>query len=342
MSDLVWAAEHDYLILGTRFRVRTTHRGDGATLSRLLEPFNYGRRTGVRGRNTLSLVRGDALEPPEPGAFVTFVDRSRLDTGTDLDGQVANLLADLNRMAIEECPAFAVHAGVVSINGRGVAFPAESGGGKTTLTAACLQRGFNYASDEALVIDVETGRALRYPKPLALTRWSRARLNIDDGKPNRNEPNGERLFTASELAGDLSDPEFDLGHVVLAEYGHQGTTLAEAPAHDAMAALLRLSFNHYKHGERAFRLAADLANRVQAWRLNYGDPSEAANLMRRTFAGMRFGALLAQLSFGSQQITNWMLDIPLPFRAGLAKVHVCPLRLVGALAIHSLPALIMT
>ncbi len=55
--------------------------------------------------------------------------------------------------------------------------------------------------------------------------------------------------------------------------------LKEAPAHEAMVALLTYSFNHFKHGVRAFDLAAELANRVEVWRLDYHDPIAAARLL---------------------------------------------------------------
>ena len=52
-------------------------------------------------------------------------------------------------------------------------------------------------------------------------------------------------------------------------------------ASEAMGELLDKSFNHYKVGERAFHLAAELANGAQAWRLDYSDPRQAAELLAR-------------------------------------------------------------
>src|SRR5512136_1043844 len=84
----------------------------------------------------------------------------------------------------------AVHAGVVASAGAVVAFPGESGAGKSTITAACLVAGFDYVSDEALCIDVADGRVVAYPKPIALASsgWAmigatdRAATGIDDGE----------------------------------------------------------------------------------------------------------------------------------------------------------------
>ncbi len=276
----MWAAEQDFLMLGTRFRIQATHAEHLEEPSRLLDPFDYGGRTGVRGRHTFSIAGGDLVGVREPGTAAVFRDCQRLHLGEGPDASLDALLATMNRLAVEECRDFAVHAGVVSIGGVGVAFPAESGDGKTTLTAACLLQGFAYASDEAMVVSADSNAIVRYPKPLALSQWSRNVLGMDT-RESTEMGHAESYVTASQLGAELADPEFELGHIVLAEYGHGESSLEQAPAHEAMAALLRLSFNHYKDGERAFRLAARLATDAQVWRLRYGDPIQAAQLLRR-------------------------------------------------------------
>ena len=49
-----------------------------------------------------------------------------------------------------------VHASVVMLNGRAVAFVGQSGWGKSTLAAHMQQRGHLLVSDDALVIDLST------------------------------------------------------------------------------------------------------------------------------------------------------------------------------------------
>lgn len=281
-SDLVWAAEHHYQFLDTRFRVQSSRLDDADEVARLLSPFAVDGNGDVESRLTFSLLRGDHVDPAETDTCIALCDGRRLAARSNVDDQLIAILASMNQIAIADCTAFAIHAGVVAIDGVGVAFPAESGGGKTTLTGACLANGFAYGSDEALVVSERSGMVIRYPKPLALTPWSRSQLNVNSHADASDHPDaGERLFPASEFGADLADPEFRLKHVVLTEFGHDAATLEQAPGRDAMTALLRLSFNHFKHGERAFRLAADLANDVTTWRLRYGDPLAAADLLRR-------------------------------------------------------------
>lgn len=60
-----------------------------------------------------------------------------------------------------------VHAGVVAIDGRALLLPGRSTSGKTTLTAALLQAGAEYGSDEYAVLSPD-GLVHPYPRPLSV------------------------------------------------------------------------------------------------------------------------------------------------------------------------------
>ncbi len=208
---------------------------------------------------------------PHDGPYDVYHDCSRLARDTDLGSALAVLVAGVNRAAIEQSRFFAVHSGVVASPNGVVAFPAMSGEGKTTLTAALVKRGFDYVSDEALVFN-DDGKVLPYPKPFALSDWSAQALGLTPDGP-------ETLVVASGLGGAVYTRTDPLTDVVIAEYGHQQPVLEETSKSEAIAALISLSFNHYKNPERAFRLATETARAVRVWRLHYGDPLEAAELV---------------------------------------------------------------
>jgi len=175
---------------------------------------------------------------------------------------------------ISACDTFAVHAGVVGWDGGILALPAESGGGKSTLTAALVRAGFGYLSDEALVI-ADSGAVVGYPKPFALSQWSAGSLGLkSDG--------AERLVTPDQLGGGFFAGEGRLTDLVLAEYGHDKTGLHPLPRSQAVAALIRLSFNHYRDPERAFQLSTSVARDLRVWKLDYDHPLDAAELLSST------------------------------------------------------------
>lgn len=188
-----------------------------------------------------------------------------------------SLVALVNQSAIGQLSEFAVHASVVAYGDRIVAFPALSGGGKTTLAAASVLAGAEYISDEALVLD-DDGGVIPYPKPMALSSWSCEVL----GLPGND---GETLVLPDGLGGKTHADTSALTDLVLAEYGHDSTILEPLARSQAMTSLISLSFNHYKDPERAFRIASEVARRVNVWKLAYDDPLEAARTVSTTVRG---------------------------------------------------------
>jgi HprK-related kinase A len=60
------------------------------------------------------------------------------------------------------------HAGAVAVGQTGIILPAQSGSGKSTLTAALVADGCTYFSDEAAVIDPDSGLLLPFQKAIKL------------------------------------------------------------------------------------------------------------------------------------------------------------------------------
>jgi hypothetical protein len=281
LSSLVWVAEFPLRLLDTTvvLRVDTQEAAEGA--GRLLAPFLIDEAPDIEGRSCFDLVDGDhtGIER-RAGMLLAYRDGKLLGGGDTWADAFGSMMANINRRAIDEYTGFALHAGVVATSGRAIAFPADSGGGKSTFTAACLQAGFDYVSDEALCIDVDIGAVKAYPKPLGLSAWSRQRLGIEEGSLAFPAARNEGMVAPADLGASIATDPIELSHFVIPEYGKSGTSLVEAPGHVAMATLIEYSFNHYRHGERAFTLAAQLANQVDVWRLDYDDPVEAAKLVK--------------------------------------------------------------
>lgn len=193
------------------------------------------------------------------------------------------LVADLNRNAVDQYEGFAAHSGVIAVDGRAIALPADSKGGKSTLTAAAVMAGFDYASDESLCLDLETGRVEPYPKPITLSGDSCRLLGLEE--PADDEHLGERAFIPEDLGGKTSSNGLKLTDVVFSEYGHEGASLTPVSASEIVAGLLKWSFNHYKHPAESFQTVTDIARTARAWRLTYGEPGEAAALLRSELVG---------------------------------------------------------
>jgi hypothetical protein len=187
------------------------------------------------------------------------------------------LLTDINALAIDTFQGLAVHAGVVAFNQNVIAFPAESGAGKSTLTAACLSAGFDYVSDEALCVGWPAGEIVCYPKPLSLSRASLALLDLPDA--NGNDVDGKLLVSSATLGARRFSSDLHLSDIVLPVRSGGPTRLLPLPRSEGLAALLRMSFNHYKRPRAAFELATKLVSNCHVWQLEYSLPGPAAELL---------------------------------------------------------------
>jgi hypothetical protein len=170
----------------------------------------------------------------------------------------------------------------VAHEGAVVALAAVSGGGKSTLTAACVLQGWDYVSDEALRLR-DDGIVRAYAKPLSLDASSLSVLSL--GEP-ADVDEGEVTVGVADLRGRLSHDELRLAEVVFlsrSSDGHPPAELLPLHASEVLTGLLALSFNHYKAPAQRVALLAAAAARSRAWRLRYSDARQAAGVLSEAF-----------------------------------------------------------
>lgn len=201
-------------------------------------------------------------------------------TACDRFALPSTLLSAVNVAVLARTRRLAVHAGVVSVDGRSIAFPGGSGAGKSTITAACLRRGFEYVSDEALCLDLATALVHPFLRPLALDDNSWRLLGESTEGGGSALAASERVVSAFQLGARSVLAAQPLGHVVLLAREPGRLQLAPVRRGDALAALLRHSFNHYLMPEAAVDVVHRAVSAAQTWRLSYSDPLDAAALLR--------------------------------------------------------------
>lgn len=188
---------------------------------------------------------------------------------------LSTIATTFNRHALEGTPHFAAHAAVVAGGDRCVALVATSGTGKSTLTAALLQLGVGYVSDEALCLDAD-GAVVPYPRPLGLLPWTRRALGV----PARWSAEEETQVSAAELgAAAVGSPPPVTDVVLLRREEGQPSALRPAARQQAAGELLRRSFNHHRDPARAFRLVHEVLASSRAWEMTVGPPRAAAALV---------------------------------------------------------------
>jgi len=185
------------------------------------------------------------------------------------------LLAELTRLAVQHSPRLCLHAGVVSCPTGTVVVPGSSGLGKSTLTAALVQAGFGYLSDEVLAIPRTGGLPARFARPIAVGPESWTVLGLD---PALRPAAGDERLIEPERLGRLAEPA-PIRHILLAERRPGGPELAEQSRGTAVPVLLSRAFNHFRDPAGSFQAAVALARQAQVWMVRYQQAPELAELL---------------------------------------------------------------
>jgi hypothetical protein len=148
------------------------------------------------------------------------------------------------------------------------------------MTAACMLAGFAYVSDEALCIDPAQAQITPYPKSLALARSAGRLLGRPDLLEAGLDVGDETIVSPAQLGAEVATGELRLAHVVELVRAEGPPQLVPQPRQRGLAALLSLSFNHYKQPRTSFEVVSSLATGFASWRLEYADPRSAAALLR--------------------------------------------------------------
>jgi hypothetical protein len=270
----MWALDATCAWLDTTFRIRCQDEELGEQLGRLLRAMRV--ESGAKRPHAAYAIRSAS------GRFELYRGRHPAAPPGAADQILDRLITDLNRTALAAFTGFATHAGVVANRETAVVFPASSGGGKSTLTAACILQGFEYVSDEALCLTFDDARLVPYPRPIGVSSWSRGVLGIGDVSSERE---ADAYVAAADLRGQVATGELRVGNVVLFELQAGPPDLAPLPRSEVLASLVRLSFNHYKRPRRSFEIASEVASGCRAWKLSCGDPLASAELLRRELVG---------------------------------------------------------
>jgi hypothetical protein len=254
-------------VLGLAFDVRARDPHLISYVERLFQPFPDGGRTD----HQYALV--------DSGPCELRFDGDRIGEAEVVEGLVATLVHDLNRRALEDCAHLVIHAGGVEHGGTGIVFPAAMEAGKTTLTAGLVRAGFDYLSDEAVIIDRETLRIHRYPKPLSLDRGAWALF--PELEPQSDLPSDEYKADQWQVPpGDIRPHalggECPVSLMVFPRYEQgAGTAVEPLGRGEALVELAKNTFKFDVQGAPTLDVLAEVVRPAACYRLTSGDLDRA-------------------------------------------------------------------
>jgi hypothetical protein len=184
---------------------------------------------------------------------------------------------EINQLAIDRTGGrLRFHAGAVERDGEVVMIAGDSGRGKSTLTAALVQRGFAYLTDELAAIDPETLAVLPYPKAVDLDVGSHDLLGLDLESGEDVTWAHKRAVTPGRL-GSVS-PGGRLVLVVLLNdeiATNARSDAPPAPGANAVVELIGLTFGPSFEDDTTLDMLARIATTVPMLRLPRGTLPEA-------------------------------------------------------------------
>jgi hypothetical protein len=245
------------------------------------------------------LRRGYALHFPGLASFLVSPDgRIECDSekGTPRATLVHLFLNQVLPLVLSARGGFVLHGSAVEIAGASAAFLGPTGRGKSTLAASFVAHGARPITDDCLVVDPVTRRALPcypslrlWPESLEAVRGSGRMLG-----PAAHYTSKQRLFVRN-------GERFDHTPVPLGPFYFLGTrrrsriAIEALSAHEAFLELVKHSFildpQRARNLKSQFRSAARLARFARAFRLSY--PRDFARLPEVRAAIAAHAALLS-------------------------------------------------
>lgn len=190
------------------------------------------------------------------------------DLGNILAGEVLFSLIEHNRTGL------AIHAGLVSTHRGCMLLPADSGSGKSSVTAWLLTQGWHYHTDELVLIDLDSGKLNAFTRPLNIKPSGLEAISeIIDLKQNQSELLVCRLATM--IPHRVINPDFvrtipQLNLIVFPQYNPDTVPdIQRLSGAEAGLELMRsnvIARNLPGHG---FGAVTKLVRDIPAYRLHY-------------------------------------------------------------------------
>ncbi|MEO1767720.1 HprK-related kinase A [Thiobacter aerophilum] len=185
-----------------------------------------------------------------------------------------------------------VHAAVIEQKGRAAILPAPPGSGKSTLTAALVQRGWRLLSDELTLIDPETGLVHALARPVSLKNTSLPLLRAWApeavfGPPAHDTLKGTvaHMKPPQESVARMEEPAHPAWVIFPRYVPDSAPRLTPHPRAHALLELAHNAFNYSALGSCGYDTLARLIATVECFDFTYSRLEDALNIFTRLADG---------------------------------------------------------
>lgn len=185
-----------------------------------------------------------------------------------------------------------LHAAVIECGGRAAILPAPPGSGKSTLTAALVQRGWRLLSDELTLIDPDTGLVHGLARPVSLKNTSLPLLRAWApeavfGPPAHDTLKGTvaHMKPPPESVARMDEPARPAWVIFPRYVPDAAPRLTPHPRGDALLEFARNAFNYSILGSRGYDTLARLIASVECFDFHYSRLEDALATFTRLAHG---------------------------------------------------------
>lgn len=203
------------------------------------------------------------------------------------DGVPGRIIDAIDGLVTDHAPGLRLHAGAVERDGHVLVVLGRSGAGKSTLTAALVETGWNYVTDEVVLIAPDGHTVTVYARPLELGEASLALLGRPSPGPTGD---GNKQPVYPTTLGRVSTGGQVRGLVVLTPPEH-GTTPNPGPigpleplaVRDALEQVSSFTFASTFRSPHALRDLSTLCTERPVYRLHREPLAQMVTTIEATF-----------------------------------------------------------
>jgi hypothetical protein len=179
-----------------------------------------------------------------------------------------------------------LRAGCAEIDGRTLVLSGDTGCGVSTLLAALVAAGGTYLSDDAMPVDVHSGRVRPFPQPLLLDDRSLDLLpEVIPLRSGLDTTSRRRLVALRHAGSSFQDAPRSVSIVLFPERDDSGVAMLHpVEPDDAVVRLAEHAYNFPGHETEAIEAINWLVSDARSFELVGGDPHASARAVLDAFA----------------------------------------------------------
>lgn len=172
------------------------------------------------------------------------------------------------------------HAGAVADTNGAIILPGIGGSGKSTLVVELLKQGWNYLSDDAIALDLETDYLYPFPQTPRVRKNLNQPLSVSEVA---KLPKSAIEIPSNQLVRDPTP----IKQVIFPRYTFASQTIltSYSPGNIVME-LLRNCINFTDHQQKAMNKLCEIFSIKPGWRIQFSDYQDAVKVIRNLDAAI--------------------------------------------------------